>query len=117
DPAEIGAQHIVSNNGSEAVRDNDDAIVVAPFVQRIEHVDRLPPDLAADGDIARRGAEVPRGVAEKRLKKQRIEDEIDQYDGKRDNGAVTLIQAPQNPAVVPDAGKQGSLRIDEVSRL
>ena len=54
DPAEIGAQHVIRDDGSEAVSHDDDAVVMAALVQVMERVDRLHADRAAHRDIGRR---------------------------------------------------------------
>ena len=77
DAAEIGTQHVVSNDGPEAVRHDDDAVVSVALVQIMESVDGFGSDHAAHRDIGRRATEVARGVAEIGLQESRVDDEVE----------------------------------------
>ena len=63
-PAEIGAQHVIRDDRSEAVSHDDDAVVIATPVQVMERVDGFHPDGTAYRDIGRRGSEIARRIAE-----------------------------------------------------
>lgn len=78
---EKGPQHVIGDDGPQAMRHNDDAIILAAAVQHLECVDRLLANFAPHRDIAGRIAKITRGVANERCKKGSVQREIDAERG------------------------------------
>ena len=112
-PAEIGAQHVIRDDRSEAVSHDDDAVVIATPVQVMERVDGAHSDGAAYRDIGGRAAEIARSIAEIWLQEGRVDDEIDPQDGKCQRGAPGRVQAP-GPCRDQRFDETGCLRIPEL---